>query len=357
MRNLIGIKWLLIVILFTISLHPKAAEICVSNSTEFQAALSDAATNGEVDHIKMKPGNYPIIGGNKFSYVSNGGLNTDLKISGGWIDFNSGQCNLILLNTSAFQTSINGLGLNGVLDIQIGGSADFEIAAITFLNGRDNSQFSRGAGLYMRTLSGYNGDFDSALSANGGYKTTVRNNLFITNHGRMGATVSLVNNNQRGIYFTNNTVMENTTDGSNYNTAAVYIFTSGISQAFVANNIVWDNEFKDLFFSGAIYLFNNNLGLYTSNALHEANNFSMVPEFDFTINGNVYTPAYNSSLHNQGLEPPTFVPAPTPFESDWNEGNNDTFGHDRIVNGRIDIGSFETPEEPPIFENGFEEQI
>ncbi len=346
--------------------HSKAANLCATNSNEFQAALDTAESNGEDDHITLQQGSYPIINGSPFSYNPDVGEDFDLKITGGYIDFFGSPCVQIDPN-SALETELDGMSLNRVLDIRPVGNSKIEIAALYFLAGDATEAIpTRGGGLYI-SGSAHSGviliennafvandaQFGSALSASGADIINVRNNLFIGNSAESGAAVELVNN-LTGMYFTNNTVMTNNTNGTNFNTAAVSLGTgSSTTKAFIANNILWNNEFKDLSFTPQTYLYNNDIGTYSGTPFDENGNFSEEPEFQSGLLN--FTPTYTSNLYNQGIEPPIFVPVPIPFESNWDIGDNDTLGMDRKVNGRVDIGSFETPPEPPIFMNGFEE--
>lgn len=369
MQNNKRIKFLLLTALFTICSQLHAADICVTNSTEFQAALDTAENNGQDDHIKMKKGNYPVPSGNPFIYSSSPSEFGDLKISGGWLTFLGNSCGIKPLNTSAFITELDGESQNDILRIYLNNGVDVTISELNFVAGKNTD--GNASGLIIATSGSLNGKtivennvflgneakFSSALLVDGGTKTIVRNNLFIANHSEMFGAISLLNSDNKGIYFTNNTVIANTTDGlSTVDSASVYIVSFGTSKVFIANNILWNNDIGDLYFNDGTFLYNNIIGSYTgSTPIDQSNNFSVQPEFESVGPGGLsFIPAYNSNLHNKGIQPPTFVPIPIPFELDWDVGANDTFGKDRVVNGRVDIGSFEAPSEPPIFEDGFE---
>lgn len=365
------IKILLLTTLTIGSPQLLAANFCVTNSTEFQAALSTARNNGEDDHIKLTVGDFPAINSQSFVYSASQTETYDLKISGSWTSLPLFPC--FLSQNSAFETTLGGSSFDRRLKIIGRGDAKIEIADLVFFEGFATNEV--GGGLLITTFtdqamtilierSAFNSNtaqHGSAIAIIGGHDITLRSNYVFLNHAESSSAVYFYHDfnsqtNQRDIYLTNNTIMGNSTIGSSSsNTAAVYISPVGDYRAFIANNIFWGNEIKDLIFGAAdnpeIYLYHNLIGDFTGTPTLAAGNISEEPEL---MTSNPFSPPqYNGNLYNKGVFTENLTPITPPFDIHWGMGDYDAHGNDRIRNGEVDIGAAETPSDV-IFKDGFE---
>lgn len=338
-----------------------AAEFCVTNSQQLDDALWSARNNGQNDVIRIATGSY--VGG--FAY--GGSEDFDLTLSGGWSEFFGNPCGQQI--DSPYATILDGNLTERVMLIQAALDSDITVSDLTFINGDANP--ASAGGLEIRSLENFVGDvlvertafinnkghFYSALSSGRGRKVTVRNSVFALNENTTGdGTLFLGNNDALGIYFNNNTVVNNSslaTDPSVHSGLRAYPF--GTSGLFVANNLFWDNDGRDFSVGGSAsesYLYNNNIADYFGSMDVVANNFSMPPVFEPGIFN--YVPAINSGEINHGRNSPIFVPVPPPFNVQWGAGITDFYGNPRVIDRWVDVGAFEAEAEVPIFDNGFE---
>jgi len=342
-----------------------ATEYCATNSAGLEFALAASEANGQSDIIRIAEGSYDVpVGG--FYFDSN--ENFDLTLSGGWTEFFGNACGQqVALN--AFGTVVDGNGTDRGMTIRVGQSSDIKVSHLFFLNGFITGPGGRGGGLYVLSEDGYQGHvliennafisnsakYGGALSISRGHRIDVRNNLFTVNHSEAGSAVEIVNNDVKGIYFTNNTVYQNTTDSTHpTNAAGLYLATSGTSSALVANNIFWNNDNHDIRVTGNgyKYLKNNDYQSFSGGFNEVSMNIQVAPEFESGwLN---YTPVYHSPLVNGGITPPPFIPIPPPFDSDWEVGSLDIYGDTRIQDAQVDIGAVESPHGDLIFIDGFE---
>ena len=342
-------------ILMLITAGVQAATFCVDTSSELQAVLDAADSNGQADVIKIVGGTYLSSNGG-FIY-ENFNENYDLQISGGWVSSNE-NCD------SQPQGAADSTVLDG--DNQVRGlaiypgstAANISISNITFINGLAEDTL-RGGGLNIAPLDGYEGivtvtqsqfvnntgRVGSALSINRGSRINVKNNLFVINTSDIGHVVNLDQLDHIGIYFTNNTILNNASKG-------LRLTVNGSSKALIANNLFWNNATSslDLYGTGLKYVYNNDIDTVIINADFAANNFTVTPEFstgDFLD----YTPAWSSSMINHGFQP---IWIPAVFTQNWSLGSKDVLGRDRVQDDHVDIGAFEAAAEPVIFVAGFE---
>lgn len=349
---LLGMMWLT---------ESHAAEFCVTTTQELHDALAVADSNSEDDLIKIAAGNYS--GG----FYYNGDMDFDLTIRGGWTPFFDNPC--FFAGNSAFETVLDGNNTERVMEIGFFGSSNVHVSHITFINGDSNPE--HGGGLEIRTTNpnptgrtliennvfiNNKGGFVAALKANGGDRITVRNSLFVGNqatNSNQGSVVDL-NNSSHGIYFNNNTVLNNTINGI-VNKVGVRLVANG-SGAFVANNILWNNDGADLRLlrinETESMLFNNNIEEIVGVFDNQANNYSIEPQFESGFLN--FQPTLDSIEINRGGTPPPFIPVPTPFGFEWGLGDTDINGNARVQDGKVEIGAFEAAPEVPIFINGFE---
>jgi len=357
-----------------------SATFCVGTSAELTQALNTADGNNQADIIKIKTGTYMAPPGGFHYYGSS--ENHGLEISGGWT-FSTCSSNL---NHTPFETVLDGDSLTRILYIRAGATTDnFKVSNLAFINGlgddSSSAPFNYAGGLWMRHYGNFSGDFilercafinneaeyASALiienGINSSSRTTVRNNLFIGNHAAgtdiYGQnTVSLKQDKGLGVYFTNNTVISNTATITT-NVAGLLIQVLQNANAYVANNILWDNDGSDVRFIDAgdatIYSYNNNIGHQTGTVNFSANNISIPPLFEevplFSFNR---IPAADSQMVDVGVHPP-FAPPVVLFLNDWQLSKTDFLGNPRVQGIKVDMGAFEaTPPPDLIFANGFE---
>jgi hypothetical protein len=345
-------------------LDSQAAEFCATNSTELTTALSTAEHNDQHDVIKIAVGNYE--GGFTFS----GFDGYDLSISGGWSDFFGNPCGQ-QINTP-FDTILDGDNSQKVLDIIAYDDNDITISNLTIING--NALPGSTGGLDLFGWTGYVGDviiekvafinnkgnFHSALGIQRGRKITVRNSIFALNQNTTGDGTLALNNSELGIYFNNNTLVNNTSlaTDSSVHSGLRAVFSEGAG-LFVANNLFYNNDGYDAWFSRPnststeSYLYNNNISTYTGVTIENiANNYSAAPIFESGFLS--FKPTIASPGINQGRNSPLFVPVPPPFSFQWGVGLTDFEGNTRVQDGSVDVGAIEVEPEIPIFENGFE---
>jgi|GEM_PF-909489 len=352
----------------------QAASFCVSSSLELQNALTIADSNNQADHIKLRFGNY-IAPGNGFVYS---GLteNNDLEISGNWFTFNNNNCGSRLMAGDPFNYStLDGNNTASALTIIPGASGDITISYVVFTHGNSDDF---GGGLRLFPVAEYLGDvliennvfFDNASEdagafyIGGGHRVVVRNNLILNNVTNSSAGGLMINQessggagSNSGIYFTNNTVYENSAAiGHSLLFGGLSVWVEDSSQAFIANNILWGNSEADLALSGSgyKYLFNNDIGFISgANADEASGNFSSTPEFEpGSLN---FKPALNSAVSNRGKKPPTFTHIPPLFYEQWSLGSNDLIGQARVYGTRVDVGAIESDSlSDLIFEDDFE---
>jgi len=349
-----------------------SATFCATTSAELQQALDTAAGNNQADIIKIKTGDYIIPPGG-FEYE---GVNEDhgLEISGGWTPSPLDPCTFHFNNTSVLDTVLDGDSLARVLFIHSGATSDnFKVSNLTFIDG--TAENPNAGGLQFLPHGNFSGDFllersafvnnqsnsASALLVLAGInnsKVIIRNNLFFSNNNlNNNYAVVLRNNTGLGIYFTNNTVISNTATATNRGGLGVLLY--GSADAYVANNILWNNDTIDMQISdfdnatGTVYAFNNNIGTQQIGAAFQsANNISIPPLFEDGFLA--YIPTADSQMLDVGIHPPQ-IPSPPNFLNAWQLGEIDFLGNPRVQGIKVDMGAFEAPPRPDlIFVDGFE---
>lgn len=347
----------------------QGAVFCATTSVGFQIALNNAAGNNEDDEIRLAVGTYTVLGASGFEYdVRPTGDDRDLVISGGWSEFFGNPCGQQLSSDNAFSTLINGDDRFRALMIDGKANSDITVRNLWFANGLAPTDVGNhfGGGLWVFPVtpsnakviiencafSGNEAAFGAGLAIVGGGETRVRNSLFVANHAVAAYAAYAETSEPPGVYFTNNTVIDNTTDGNN---AGAAVFASGSGgQYFVANNILWDNDGADIVLGGSTigdtYFHNNDVADRLGSATVESGNLSVMPQFAGSLID--FTPAEGSPLINAGIRPPSVVPVPPPFHQNWSTGTLDMKGNTRVRGGEIDIGAYEAP--TPLLNNGFE---
>jgi len=338
---------------------------CVTTTQELYDALDTADSNGQSDEIRIAEGVY-MVDGAGFNYESSESFAID--ISGGWSAFFTNPCGQQLPGTQ-FTTQFIGDHMYRVLRIRPGLNASVNVSRLYFVSGYVDGPGDRGGGLDIFPPTAHNGfitiennafisntaRFGGALNVSRGTTIRVRNNLFAANHGLAGGNVDLVQNGATGIYFTNNTVYANTTGSTNeFVSGGVFISVAAGSQAFVANNLLWENETHDLRLSGGgyVYLRNNDIGSQIGGADEQSGNISQQPLFAPGILN--FTPSLASPLINKGASQPLFPIFPIPFDDNWGLSDTDLSGTPRVQEGQVVIGAYEAAPETPLLQNSVE---
>ena len=338
-------------------------DYCVTNSQQFQAALESAADDWTEDHhIKLSEGNYPApAGGFHFKVAKINTLNT-LKISGAWSYFFGNPCGQQYLKTP-FNTVLDGNDKDRVLSIYSGDWSDVDISYLMFMSGKAPPQEETGGLLFYNhdhhanlSLNNNafvvnNGHTAAALKVIGTNRTDIKNNLFINNQSSIGASIYVVENNVNGgVYFTNNTVLNNSSKSKNSEQATgLYIGPNGDSQILIANNLFWGNAYNDIHLTSDnySYLLNNNYQSMLGYASVEKDNISSPPTFNTNGGFLDFTPDSNSPVIDKGFYQPVNFPTEPSFIENWHPVYTDINGQLRQLGNQLDIGAneFYNPEE------------
>lgn len=351
-----------------------AADLCVTTTAELQAALDTADDNGEDDVIRLAQGTYPAPTSLGLFYrggATFGGDDNHLTIIGGFVADNGDPCGTLPPDARALDTLLDGEDREPLLQIYAGEGSHVSIRGLGFVSGkRPDTTGSRGAGLYMDSFGhtggtftverclfvGNEADFGAAVAASNAREVRFVGNLVAGNNTSSGsAAVELVQNDQTGIYAINNTIVDNTTDATpTFATATgLYVSVGGTSNAFIANNILWGNEHRDIrhIGTGFITLRNNSIQVSSGTADSSEHNVAIAPAFDGGAFGYGLLPG--SALVDIGVTPGLFPPFPPAFETNWTLPARDVDGGPRVVNATVDLGADEAIH-VGVFGDGFE---
>ncbi len=207
-RKFLNRTFVLVVFSWTLLLFPapsNGAVFCVSNETQLENALSQAAHNGEDDLIRIAKGLYE---GN-FAYDSD--ESNSLTLEGGY----ASDC--MLRKVDPGNTILDGGSTDRVLFFNSNAISDLSIEGLTFQHGFPQQQMGLAGGLFAYT----NGSVD------------LSNNIFT---GNAGAAAGGLYTNTTSI-LTNNTFMENGSYLKSGNGGAVLIDGDGVltGNTFVGN--------------------------------------------------------------------------------------------------------------------------
>ncbi|GMU42170.1 MAG: hypothetical protein AMXMBFR25_01560 [Lysobacterales bacterium] len=334
--------------LVLVSLPLAAANFCVSNTAELQAAIEAAASNADNnDNIRLRPGIYPSpangFGREVFAPDDN------IAISGGWRPL-IGPCDLP--GYDATTSVIDGEGQRAGLVIHRSGSGSGEtnLSWLTIRGGRQmmSTQFyGNGGGLaifgsgpaaiehviFQNNQANLKG---GAVYVKGAQRV-LRNNLFIDNQASSGSAV-FAPGPGGAVLFSNNTVTRNPYPVPSGGFAFVVDFDISAS-SFVWNNIFHDNSDHpwacDL--SGDGHLLVDNIvehpcGIYAAGS---SNNVNVDPKFVHPVNN------------------PRLRPDSPAIDAGGNGGvsSRDLDGRPRQIGPAVDQGAYEADF---MFANGFE---
>ncbi|NBB91883.1 MAG: hypothetical protein GVY32_01795 [Gammaproteobacteria bacterium] len=354
-----------------------AAVFCVGSTAEFQAALDSAAGNGEPDEIRVKTGSYSLAAqGQPLIYVQQ--VPEDLVVSGGWSDFQTIQC--LLQDGGPLDTSLNTSLEHELFRILVptasaatGTPNRFEIRNLSFVGGTQSLLNSSAVLVYDlsdsadilidRVFFGANsGFFGAALSLQGLSTVMIRNSVFHANEAieDNGSILIGPGGESRGIYFLNNTVVNNQVDTPESGACGGLCIEEpddGNSdyRALIANNVLWNNAYTDLRVGAAVVSFYFNS--VVAEAVIDPEQQAGVIDTDPLLSQQFldFTPTSTSPLIDAGLREPAPVPDP-PFEQDWSLGTLDFYGGliGRIHADGVDIGAVESPYSNTLFRDRFE---
>ncbi len=326
-----------------------AAQFCATNSSEFQAHLDTAESNGEDDVIRLETGTY--IG--NFLYNPVPGEAFALSLEGGYTEFFSLPCGR-LQSAEPGATVLDGNFVDRVLRILGPGGSSVHIRSIAFINGVAAPGLADAGGLTIFNVSAslitevsientlFFGnaavDGSGAISIRGAETVRISNSLLEANDGFFGPVVS-IDVRAEGLQFINNTVINNTTPGDTLST--VYIQAYDTAKAVLVNNLFWGNEVPDIGFfgGGAVYLYNNNIEEFNGSVTESVGNLSIAPEFQ--QNSYNYELVPDSPLVDAGRLPPPPMPS-QPFQDSWVLPATDIRNAERVQGASVDIGAFES---------------
>lgn len=350
--------------------------LCVTNSTELQAALEFTRNNGIDDEIRIAAGHYPAPPGG-FLYnaqLSNGDIQA-ITISGGWTALGNDPCGQPG-NGSAFDTVLDGGGSEPVLGIALRGSNAVRVRGLTLANGL-SAVGGAGLGLELSTtlepfdspveiegnaFLGNSGELSGGLMLStgdlvGNGRFMVGGNLFLGNHGNSGPGAAFIDANNAslplgeaaGLFLIGNTVLDNTSAAGGGSTCGGILFGNGLGglRRVVANNLLWGNQGADLLMASApdYELLHNNLGQRIGfEPAVDSGNQSLAPQFEPCAGCDERVPVAGSTLVDAGYLPDT--------SDGWSLPSTDLLGRARIAGSAPDLGAFENHSR--LFRDGFE---
>ncbi len=342
----------------------RGATFCATSSSELQAALDSAASNGQADVIRVQTGTYSAPAG---GFVFNAALvvDNDITLSGGWTPFFGNPCGQQSA-PGAYDTKLNGNGSSRVMSLLPSPNADVSVELLTFLGGNTESlpAGQSGAGLDVGTYLGYagsitiernifmsnaSGDFAGGLGAGtDGGTLLVRNNLFIANSASCSNAAAALSYDGPGTaHVINNTVAfnsvgEDCTGSSPAPTGGLTLF--GSSPFLLVNNILWGNENSDLRLVGSVRLVSNDYQSLTGTpAPGSGIDYHVDPKFRFSTFTDMHL-GNDSPLIDLGI-----VPLPS---AGWQLSALDLDGITRVVGSSVDLGAYENAD--AIFNDGFD---
>ncbi len=328
----------------------QAAVFCVHDGPSLQNALTQAATNGQNDEIRLQPGTYTMSSGTTaFTHTSAEPFR--LVISGGWQM--AGYLLCAVETTDPNLSVLDGVNQRRVLDLSSSSThfnAMVEVRNLTIRGGSGNGFGGlRVAGgdsvklhrLIVRNNNATNSESPGGILVQGANGLNLMNSLILDNtcaNGPCAARIALPGNSSVTLF--NNTIARNRCPAINCPMAGVYIdsFFSNI----VANNAFHQNEGAQLEFTPANFLrlSHNLISSYIGTPTDSDGNISTAsPGFIDAAADN-----FRLRLDSPLLDAANGAMGADEFDLD---GNPRTNGRDR------DIGAYELPY--MVFADGFED--
>lgn len=207
--------WLLAACPALITLPTNAAVHTVSNSAEFQAALSQAAASPEDDSIILASGVTFTTGEYPFAYTSTDGGNLTIKAQSSAILDGGGMTEVLRLSRDG------GSGSQTTEDTTL-----FTLINLTIQNGLDNSDARRSAGLAVY-----------------GANTHIENGSFFNNKGKgnsSGAAIYFAGERDYTLTISESEVSNNQASTSYTDTSVIYVYQAKAFE-LISNTVVKGN--------------------------------------------------------------------------------------------------------------------
>jgi len=349
---------------------------CVTDSTELQQALNDAAGNGMDDVIHLVQGTYSVAdnGNSAFYYYSAEPFS--LEIKGGYTEncssrelnpantildgatgpnYNPGSILSLQSDSESNLTEVlvEGITLRNLTDEWSGSGALYATTAFnTILIKSNRINDNSVKGLAVESTRGKieitnnvisNNDYSpysnlgSSISCDYG-DALIAGNLIYGNNSEWGGGGLYLTTSQGTMKLVNNTIADNITDSGSYGGGLYLQLGADNAQAHLYNNTFWGNsgdlEAEDLYienpYNASVVAHNNNFDPERVTAIFttEANNLKTVPGFVDAVNGD-YHLAFGSPLINSGESSAPGLP------------DRDFEGDPRIMGNSVDIGADE----------------
>jgi Right handed beta helix region len=218
-------------ILFSINTL-KAANFCVSNETELQAALDAAETNSQNDVIQVQQNTY---NGN-FIYASSEEYGVEIK--GGYLN----SCTSRVVDPENTVLDAGGSGVVLVLSSPTVAS-DFALDGLTIQDGNHENH----GGLYINTLEG----------------KVILTNIIVKNNGSGNGGGGLYIESAGELVLTNNIIKDNRTIGVNYLGYGGGLYAYLVDNITLNNNIMNNNR---SYYGSAVMIKNANKVVINNNA-------------------------------------------------------------------------------------------
>lgn len=316
-----------------------AATACVSNLAQLALVLDATTHNGEADEIRIAAGTYQPTG--VLSAVMQEVNN--LTISGGW----NADCS----TQDGGQTILDGQNQTLLLHIRSSVATGIGISDISFVNAAAMANGGPGGALGIYTgglalaqrnifLANSYGFSSAAFALVGGTATVAINNLVVANHSAMSHAAASVSCGTDPASFAEafgNTIVNNDAAGNGSTGGLEVDCLQG--SAYVANNLLWNNEGSDLQLVGVgtTTLYDNDIGVQNGDAasMDSGGNFSAAPIYAGGLLN--FRLASSSPTTNRGRN---CIVGGIGCEAAL--GYTDLAGAPRIQGARVDIGAYES---------------
>lgn len=352
----------------------QAATYCVTNVSELQAALTDAAASPADDEIKVRQGIYAANQQLVYSSTNPGWA----FITGGWFQVDQNNC--AQQNQVAANTILTGSGVHQVLAMTFSppGSVSmgprYGVQNLSIRDGYgDSATFRRGGGVAMASYADIQAELwlDNVIVANnsgyfgGGADLYVRrglirvvNSLFTNNSSPTTAlghfsAVSLTGDGPNGVLIANSTFANGSCPGSGGRGCGIGATVGAGMRVDIINTLFFNNPVSDVniegaaiagFGNGVAFADYSRIGTTSGNiALSQTNTLVGDPRFVDAVNQD-FRLRDDSPFINRGLGT---IPV-------YGYLGYDLRGSLRTRFGALDPGAYENQTWDVIFANGFQ---